>query len=216
MPARSLFVFRNSHLIRLGLLAIPLAGAFLFSTKMCLRASTSYRSAPGNPTGFEQARPADSEHHGPLLMVLDVPGVQDPEFQPIEQTELSPETEVIGIEVNEKAYAFVVEALSQRGKHIVNLTVDGKPLSVTYCSLSRCTRVLTTPTDSPGWDGKAIDLRVGGLDRDERMVLLLAETRYAHQSDQLPLQDVPFKRVKLSEWEGSHPESLIFSGSAVQ
>jgi hypothetical protein len=70
-------------------------------------------------------------------------------------------------------------------------------------------RVLSRDGDAP------IPLRVGGLDVDDQMVLLLDGQRYGQESAAIPLCDVPFERTTLGKWKAKHPHSQIYVGEAL-
>lgn len=213
----SVVQWRNQDVIRIGIAGVVLAGSCLLSAQIVLRASTKFRSRALPPTGFEQSwgngdnqfSPQGKDDHLPLWVVFDEPGVTDPELQPSDEVELPGDAEVVGVELEDQAYAFVLDALGDRRSHIVNMLAGRQPLTVTYCNKSECVRVLTDPdTDRP------LDLRNGGLDRSG-LVLLLADVRYSQGSKKIPLQDVPFERTTVEEWRLKHPGSPIYSGTAL-
>ncbi len=142
----------------------------------------------------------------PLEMVADFPGVEQPTLLDVESVELPLSTPIVGVEVDGEFCAFVLESMLDPRHHIVNLMLKRTPLSVTYCNLVDCVRVLTRDSETP------IPLRVGGLDVDRQMVLLLDETRYGQSSGELPLQDHEFVRMTLSEWANLHPATKVYVG----
>lgn len=166
---------------------------------------------PSDDDGLSYIPPADQpftgEHHEPLQIVMDVPGIVDPRFTTAMSTTLSDSDEVIGVVVGDKAYAFSRQAMIVPEKHIINFEVDGRPISVTFCEMVDQSRVLTLP---PGTG--SIDLHVGGMDRNYQLVFLLDGTRYGQSSTALPLEDFPFERTTLRQWIDRYPESLIYEG----
>lgn len=152
---------------------------------------------------------AGGKHHKPLRMVVDFPGIQDPPLKLAAHSNLPDSTRVIGIEVNGEPCAIVLGAMVDPARHIINLVLNHQPVSVTYCDLADCVRVLTDERKA------AIPLRVGGLDMDDQMVLLFENQRYAQLSMKLPLQDFPFVRTNLGAWMILHPASLVIGGNTL-
>jgi hypothetical protein len=158
------------------------------------------------------AAPA-GEHHKPLQMVLDYPGVTQPKFDEASSATLRDDDSVFGIVVNGKPYAFAREAFLDESQHIVNLLIDQKPISVTYCNFRDCVRVLTRDEAVAGAEGaKPIDLHVGGLDVSNQLVYLLGGVRYGQSSTDMPLDDFPVERTTFGEWKLQHPETLVYGG----
>ncbi len=204
----------QNWMMRFGATAVILAGSFFLSAQLFLAASEHYRSEPLAETGFERARlvgnqyqPSGDDDHRSLMIVLDIPGVTVPDWADQEELDLSSDTEVVGVEVDDKAYAFVLEALSDRSTHIVNTLANDRPLTVTYCNKSECVRVLTSSKSS-----RPIDLHVGGMDIEGEMVVMLANTRYTQSSEKLPLDDMPFERTTYADWQARHPATVVFNG----
>lgn len=148
-----------------------------------------------------------SEHHKPLQMVLDHPGVTKPKFANARSTKLPDDESVIGVVVKGKAFAFAREALLNPDEHIVNLLIDDTPISVTYCSMRDCARVFTRESGA-----EPIDLHVGGLDVSNQLVYLLEDTRYGQTSEEIPLEDFPFEWMTFGEWKQQHPDTLVYGG----
>lgn len=146
--------------------------------------------------------PSGADDHSELRMAFNSAGVTDPEFETIENSKLSPTTPVVGIEVEGEAVAFPLAELEE--PHIVNAVIGKRALSVTYCTLVDCVRVLTDESEKP------IDLRLGGQDGNMQMVFMYDGARYAQESQKIPLNDFPFKRCSLAEWKKLHPQTEVF------
>jgi hypothetical protein len=84
--------------------------------------------------------------------------------------------------------------------------LNDTPFSIAYCDLKSHVRVLSRAGDTP------IPLRVGGMDVDNQMVLLLDGQRYDQGSPEIPLQDVPFEKTTWGKWKARHPETLVYGG----
>ena len=140
----------------------------------------------------------------PLQRLFEFPGVDHPSMVSKDHIALASETPIVGIEVSGEAYAFVLDSMSDPRTHIVNLYVHGVAISVTYCNLVDCIRVLTT-------EGKELlPLGVGGLDVDNQLVLLWQGIRYGQSSTKLPLADYPFHRMEWGEWLSKHPDTRVY------
>ena len=141
-----------------------------------------------------------------IVMGADYPAVQKPDLVELDTVELDDSTQVIGVEVDGQPVAFVLDAMTRPDRHIVSTMIKGKPLAVTYCDLADCARVLTNDAK------ELIPLRVGGLDDQNQMILLLNGQLYGQSSGALPLQDQPFARMDLKQWRELHPSSKIYLG----
>lgn len=163
-------------------------------------------SSPDQVLARDERLPQGADDHLPLKLVLDYPGITNPMLHQPEEADLPPETPVIGIRVEDQACAFVPRDMTGPTRHIVNMSISGTSVSVTYCDLVDCVRVLTLPEeDDP------IDLRVGGLDAANQMVYLYQGVRYGQLSKELPLVDFPHERTTLGEWMAQHPETLVYT-----
>lgn len=144
------------------------------------------------------------EHYKPLKWLAEYPGVEQPRLSQAGDVTLPESTQVVGIEVDGDAFAFVLDSMLEPTRHIANLCVGGTAVSVTYCNLVDCVRVLTDHSAAP------IPLHVGGLDVDDQMVLLLNGQRYGQLSAGLPLTDYPFRRMNFSQWKTLHPNTKVY------
>ncbi|WP_197455889.1 DUF3179 domain-containing (seleno)protein [Stieleria neptunia] len=137
-------------------------------------------------------------------MTVDHAGVEQPPLQRSDAVDLIDSTPVVGIEVEDRAIAFVLEKMRDPKAHVVNLHFGQQTsVSVSYCSLVDCVRVLKDDSESP------IPLHVGGLDIDNQMVFLLNGKRYGQMSAALPLEDYPYARTTWGAWKQQHPKTRI-------
>lgn len=142
--------------------------------------------------------------HKALKTYVDHAGIDQPPLQEIGEVQLTDETPVIGIEVAGQAIAFISEKMMDPRAHIVNLNFNQEQsVSISYCYLADCVRVLHDSSDSP------IPLHVGGLDINNQMVFLYDGERYAQNSTALPFDDYPFERLTLGEWKQRHPTTKV-------
>ena len=86
-----------------------------------------------------------------------IPSIDEPEFQPVaDETDVKPNEPVIGLEINGDARAYPLRILIWH--EIVNDTVGGEPVAVTYCPLCNSAvvfeRVVKGDTTTFGTTGK--------------------------------------------------------------
>jgi hypothetical protein len=159
----------------------------------------------------EQDRVSDDNaaFHVPSSHSVYSPGAvsAEPRFTDAASTSLQDSDEVFGILVDSKPYAFPRHAMQAPSRHIINLNIDATPVSVTYCDIADRARVLSRPRGSDPFE-----LRIGGLDDNDQMVLMLEGARYGQSSLELPLDDLPFERTTFAKWIAMHPESMIYEG----
>lgn len=147
------------------------------------------------------------EHHKALDLIDDIPGVSNPTLVERDVSTVKDRTEVIGVVIENQAYAFPLSRLKKVNEHIINFISQGQSMSVTYCDIADCARVLTNgPAEKP------TDLRIGGLDMDEQLVFLFQGVRYGQTSKAIPLEDYPFERTTFEAWCKKHPKTLIYEG----
>lgn len=147
---------------------------------------------------------AGGEHYGALRYVLDFQGVINPQWKSVDAAPLGLAQEVIGVTIDDQAYAFALDSMLNPTDHVVNASAGGKSISAAYCDKTQCIRVFTSESPDP------IPLHVGGLTKDDRMVLMLDEERYDQDSENVPLQDHPFVRTTFGEWKSLHPDTKVF------
>jgi hypothetical protein len=152
---------------------------------------------------------------------FEVPGVSFPPMTAASDSSLGDTVQVIGVVVNAEARAYLVsamgippEAVSEQAPniehymrlHVVNDLIGGCPVSVTYCDVSRCVRVLTTANRH-----EPLELKIGGK-RENDLLLFYEGQRYVQSDQQLPLADVVFTVTSWGEWKRLHPRSLLYCG----
>ncbi len=153
-------------------------------------------------------------------LLFDVPGTSRVRWKTAAEAKLGPAADVIGVVIGAKSRCFLVRAMeapelddyAQTASHIVNEVVGDTALSVTYCDVLKCTRVLT------GNDGKPspLPLSVGGWSWDKGLLLMYEGERFEQESRDLPLRDVEFERLTLGEWLKKHPDTLIYDGTLLE
>lgn len=176
-----------------------------------LRSQREETDLVGSPNVDNSDSSADlsliGEFHEQLRIVADMPGVVDPRFTDATSTSLAAADEIIGIVIADQAFAFARRVMHSPEKHIINLCIDENPVSVTYCDIVDTVRVLHGPHGI-----RPLDLRVGGMDVNQQLVVLLGGVRYGQGSPDVPLADYAFERTTLERWIAEHPESMIYQG----
>ena len=155
--------------------------------------------------GYDAILSEANGNHKLLREIYDVPGIDSPRLLASQESGLSPSALVVGVEANGQACAFAIDAMYLQDAHIINVVLQGKPISVTYCSLVDCVRVLS------GNGKDTIPLKLGGLNEVNEMVLLLCGERYDQSSGQIPLADHRFERISFGEWRRRNPKTLVYS-----
>lgn len=159
----------------------------------------------GNSDGSSSADEVPAgRFHKRLQFAVNYRGLDERRLVELQESKEVPENwDVVGVRVKDQFYAFDIATLSPRKTHIANLVFDDTPISVSYCDLSDCVRVLTQDGVDP------IPLHAGGLDVDNKLVFLLGSIRYSQESKDLPLKDYPFERTTWNKWREKHPDSKL-------
>lgn len=140
------------------------------------------------------------------------PGIENPLFVSAEDAEIAPEAEIIGVVFETQSFAFPLRQLTGMRDHVVNHVVDhgdGQvPLSVTFCDMNDCVRVLSS-REATG------SLKISTVGRSQgEMLLQFDDRRFLQSADGIPLEDVPFERTTFERWLELHPDSKIYVGRA--
>lgn len=139
---------------------------------------------------------------------LEHPGLVRPPSAPAATVTLKDTDAVIGVVVDGRPRAYVVNALSNPRTHVVDDVVAGHPVTVTYCDRKDCTRVFTGDGDGP------LDVNVGGY--DDGLLLRINGRRYRQDSGEamepgepLPFPQMGFVRTTWKEWRDAHPDTDV-------
>ncbi len=147
------------------------------------------------------------------------PGIANPVFTTPTDSRLSPDLPVIGIVVEGRSFAYSVAALSMptdlesvtsmydlARRHVVNQLIDDMAVTVIYCDLSHCARVLAKDEQE-----RPLEVGIGGVFGKELIVCWNGK-QYTQSSAEIPLQDHPFQRTTWSEWFAQHPDTQVYLG----
>ena len=170
------------------------------------------------------------------------PGIRNPHIYAADKAPLHDNDDVIGIEIERKARAYLVSAFAGFQHHVVNDILLGQPISVTHCDLHNCTRVFTGPKgDQPlelGYPGQMLYLFVQSLVPAVLASMItfsetVIYTTYAAAPriwdlsplvDQqtggplnpgapaLPYAQFSFVRTTWAEWKRAHPNPDVYVG----
>ncbi len=212
--------------------AIGIRAAVLTITFICCLILNFYRNAivevliAGENQGIPASRsdipdpwPLEGPFHERLAMALDIPPIRYSDTDILHPSNFSSSEVVVGMVYRDQAIAIPLHALASPSSHIMLFEIQGEAFAITHCDISGCSRLFKGPDrtnvgvyeekQTVGDSSRGIDLRVGGLDHNGEMVLLLDGTRYAQRSTEIPLDDHEFQIVLLSEWMRMNPETVI-------
>jgi Protein of unknown function (DUF3179) len=132
-------------------------------------------------------------------------------------TQLPDSAPVIGVSVGGRHRAYVIQALLRPDAHVYNDLLGEVPVTVTYCDLDECVRVLTAPDSK-----RPLDIRSGGSDRSRsrKMLLQIGSTRYWQDTGKaledeaapFPFTDAAFTRTTWRQWHDAHPDTDVYVG----
>lgn len=148
---------------------------------------------------------AGGKNHKSMKVLMEVASIQDPNLQELAAADLPGSTPVIGISVEGQSCAFDLTTMRSIEHHVVNLTLQDHPLAVTYCDLSDCVRVLGDTSGTP------LAVSVTGLDIADEMVIHLNGEHYGQRSEAIPVEDYPFERTSLEDWQNRYPNTMIYT-----
>jgi hypothetical protein len=146
------------------------------------------------------------------------PGIQQPPTRSPHEVGLTEDAKVIGVYVEGRARAYAIAALSRGAtSHVINDVIAGRPMSVVYCDVTRCTRVFTTVSSNT-----PLDLGVGGWEGGKGLILQIRGVNYALEDGEnltspkgppLPYQKMPFWQTTWREWRRMHPDTDVYVAS---
>ena len=139
-----------------------------------------------------------------------------PPTQAAKTATLPPEEMVIGVVAGGRARAYRLAAFEGKSGHLVNDLIDGVPVSVAYCDLTKCVRVYTDPLGSA-----PLNVEVSGV-LDDEMILKLGGNLYFHKSGQsltpgdgppaMPYDLLTPTLTTWEEWTKQHPDTDVYMG----
>ena len=143
-----------------------------------------------------------------------IPSIDKPQFVNISDTEFDDDNLIIGFEINGEVKAYPYSILNWH--EIVNDTVGGEPVSVTYCPLCETNSVFKRTID-----GIVTELGVSGKLFESCLVMYdrLTDTLYSQpwgtgiigERTNTVLERVPATRTTIGAWKEKYPESLVMT-----
>lgn len=173
----------------------------------------------GDPDPNHQVAPEHTvqQVQGRPLMRVHLPAVMTPDVLNHSRVAIPADMPVLGVVVGSESRAYLLDALAMVQDHVINDVVGGEPITVTYCNLSGCSRVLTANTRAPS--NKPADplaVSVAGLfnvgTSDATMAVEHDGNVYAQDSPELPLRNYPHLRTTWREWLSAHPDTVVYIG----
>jgi hypothetical protein len=141
------------------------------------------------------------------------PGILRPHTYHADKAPLGDGDEVIGVMAGGKARAYLVAAFAGQERHVVNDLVAGRPVTVTHCDLSNCTRVFTS-----SGKGQVLDIACGGWYKGS--LLLATPAGICLQDDAagnpgmpaVPYEQLHFTLTTWGEWKHQHADTDAYVG----
>lgn len=197
---------RDVMKIRVVMAAVVGGVLATFGIDFAMRVQANLRSAAVIEATESERLAGPGDDHLPLVMIGDSAALMNPVLHSLADSPLPLDAPIIGVVVAGEAIAYSMAAMSDGGPHIVSSLIGGRRMSVTYCSIVGCARVLEEEsTEQP-------KLRFGGQDENLQMVFMYEGKRYGQSSLQLPMKDVEHTITVLGKWLEMHPNSKIFAG----
>ncbi len=143
-----------------------------------------------------------------------IPAIDNPVFVPAGEAALSPDDRVIGVALGGEARAYPIRILNWH--EIINDTVGGRPVVVTFCPLCGTGVVFSAEVS-----GRRLGFGVSGLLYNSDVLLYDRETESLwsqilaqavtgeHKGDALDV--VPSRMTTWSDWRARHPGTLALS-----
>lgn len=143
-----------------------------------------------------------------------IPSIDDPQFEPINETDFADEELIIGVEIDGEARAYPYAILNWH--EIVNDTLAGVPIAVTYCPLCETNSVFRRDLDGEevefGVSGKLFQSCLVMYDRTTDSLFSQAwglGVGGKHTNTELERLDAI--RTTVGEWRSAHPDSEILT-----
>lgn len=185
------------------LAALLLCGGYALFEREIWGAYDSYRYPVGPQAMLPIARSPMKER----FLIL-FPSVREPPRRPAHQAELADDVEVIGVDNQGVARAYVVREMKRPERHVINDRLGSDALTVTYCNIKECVKIYKARQVTP------LDLSVAGysegmLLRKGNAIFHQDGTPFERQEARLPYDSHPFERTTWGKWRTEHPQTEI-------
>ena len=115
--------------------------------------------------------------------------------------------EVIGIELDGKAYAVAKEGMILPEFFAISLIGDENQAAITYdCYRARVRVFIHRNASEP------VEIGVAGITDSCDILFSVDGEGYLQNAKDFPLEPMPFSLTSLAEWRSIHPETLYFAG----
>lgn len=155
---------------------------------------------------WNERDPEGEDDHETLRFASEEPAVR-PEMLPLSalpDNDLASRA-VIGLVEGDTAHAIVVKPNGKvKNVYLATTLVGDRPVVIMHSYLKRETRVLAGP---PG--DEPLDIKLGGGDFLQNLVMLYDGVRYSQVSEKIPLEEYDFTITTLDKWVEQHPDTLI-------
>lgn len=139
-----------------------------------------------------------------------IPSIDEPSFVDAENAELEPEDVVFGIAEGDTVKAYPQNILVWH--EIVNDTVDGTPLAVSYCPLTGTVLGFERGTTTFGVSGKLVNNNLVMYDRaTESWWSQILGTSFKGPHEGESLRERPLVWTRWGKWRETHPETRVLS-----
>jgi hypothetical protein len=161
--------------------------------------------------------------HEPTFALLEMPVIQAPKTVAADEARLADDAEIVGVCANGCSRAYALDALAPYQYHVINDTLGGRPITVSFCDITNCLAVFTDSCKE-----EPLEIAVGGYvgleeqGRVEGSMLLRVGSHYYRQDTGLefgenaatpfPYPSMAFERTTWKQWRHAHPESDVFTG----
>jgi hypothetical protein len=152
------------------------------------------------------------------IFAFTCPSVVRPPVATADSAKLADSDEVMGIVAGGKSRAYLLKALMDRDKHIVNDLVGDIPITITYCDMYNCARAF-----SGKMRGETLNIVQGGLKMaGSDMILKVGDDHYLQSSAEpatvvnrappFPYKPYPLARLTWKAWKEAHPDTEVYEG----
>jgi hypothetical protein len=141
------------------------------------------------------------------------PGIDRPPIKAAGEARVGDDEPILGVEIDGRARAYLIGAMSDKYRHVVNDVIGGRPVSVTYCDIRNCAVGFTG-----GRPGEPLALSQGGL-FSGGMVVCVDKDEYAQETRKpvgrgvetpaFPYETMPLTRSTWGEWRRRHPQTDV-------
>jgi len=139
-----------------------------------------------------------------------IPSIDDPKFDTAETTPFDEEETVIGVVINGEAKAYPYKIMNWH--EIVNDTIGGINVSVTYCPLCDTIATFTRGNTTFGVSGKLYQSCLVMYDRaDDTLYAQPWTLGIVGQRVNQSLERLPSVKTSLGDWLEKHPDSKILA-----